>query len=194
MATWSEAKRAGLPIYIGKPCRFGHGVERYTASGNCVVCAKSHVAARVANGYFKVRFANPVIRAVLRKQYRERYLQNREERLRLARAWTSAHPELRLAISRSYKARRRAQEAGGISTKALCAWVAAQSKICHWCGEDCVDDFHVDHFYPLSKGGKHSEENLVIACADCNRRKSAKDPNEFRLEIAARMLESREAA
>jgi 5-methylcytosine-specific restriction endonuclease McrA len=38
---------------------------------------------------------------------------------------------------------------------------------------------HVDHFFPISKGGKHSVENLVISCPSCNCSKGAKDPFEF---------------
>lgn len=38
---------------------------------------------------------------------------------------------------------------------------------------------HIDHVWPLSKGGSNGPENLVLACAECNLRKSAKTPMEF---------------
>jgi 5-methylcytosine-specific restriction endonuclease McrA len=79
----------------------------------------------------------------------------------------------------TYKARRRAQEAGGDSTAAVAAWVAAAPKVCHWCGIPCTAGYHVDHYVPLSKGGKHAVSNLVIACGPCNLRKNAKCPYEF---------------
>ncbi|MFC3859291.1 HNH endonuclease [Deinococcus antarcticus] len=34
-----------------------------------------------------------------------------------------------------------------------------------------VDHFAVDHVVPLSNGGLHVLENLVIACQPCNRAK-----------------------
>lgn len=37
----------------------------------------------------------------------------------------------------------------------------------------------IDHIRALSKGGQHAAFNLVPACVDCNRRKGAKDANEF---------------
>jgi 5-methylcytosine-specific restriction endonuclease McrA len=30
-----------------------------------------------------------------------------------------------------------------------------------------------DHFYPVSKGGSHTLENIRVACSICNRRKGA---------------------
>lgn len=28
--------------------------------------------------------------------------------------------------------------------------------------------FHLDHLTPISKGGKHTVDNLVLACVECN--------------------------
>lgn len=44
---------------------------------------------------------------------------------------------------------------------------------CRYCG-DKNGPFHADHVYPSSKGGETSIENLVTACARCNRKKQAK--------------------
>jgi hypothetical protein len=43
-------------------------------------------------------------------------------------------------------------------------------KVCRYCGED-VPPFHIDHVYPVSKGGETSYRNLVTACAKCNLKK-----------------------
>ena len=50
--------------------------------------------------------------------------------------------------------------------------------------------FHFDHRIPFSQGGSSDEENIVLACADCNLRKSkgehprAKvDPRQGRLAL-----------
>lgn len=47
---------------------------------------------------------------------------------------------------------------------------------CEYCGDASE---HIDHFYPLSRGGLHCRENLRPACADCNKRKWARDPHEW---------------
>jgi len=53
---------------------------------------------------------------------------------------------------------------------------------CYLCGEIIpLGKRHVDHIYPLSKGGKHIPSNLAIACQTCNISKSAKLPREIGL-------------
>lgn len=44
-----EAAKDGLVIYPSdKPCKQGHGRERYTTTGQCVVCTKLRAKARQA--------------------------------------------------------------------------------------------------------------------------------------------------
>lgn len=40
---------------------------------------------------------------------------------------------------------------------------------CQYCG--CKKHLTLDHIIPRSKGGKHTWDNLVIACSPCNSRK-----------------------
>lgn len=54
---------------------------------------------------------------------------------------------------------------------------------CYWC--NCKldkKDYHIDHYIPLSKGGKHTLSNLVVSCPNCNHTKNAKDPYIFAIE------------
>ena len=44
---------------------------------------------------------------------------------------------------------------------------------CRYCG-DKSGSFHIDHVYPLSKGGETSYDKLVTACESCNLKKHAK--------------------
>lgn len=40
---------------------------------------------------------------------------------------------------------------------------------CQYCGRKAPDvELEVDHIYPVSKGGKAREDNLVTSCASCN--------------------------
>lgn len=42
-----EAAKAGLTIYASdKPCKHGHGRDRYTTTGQCVVCTKLRAKSR----------------------------------------------------------------------------------------------------------------------------------------------------
>lgn len=51
---------------------------------------------------------------------------------------------------------------------------------CVYCGINLVDTkWELDHFIPLSRGGKNTFSNLVSACMICNRMKSNLMPLEF---------------
>lgn len=40
---------------------------------------------------------------------------------------------------------------------------------CQYCGRKAPDaELEVDHIYPVSKGGKAREDNLVTSCISCN--------------------------
>ena len=43
---------------------------------------------------------------------------------------------------------------------------------CRYCGSK-KEPFHLDHVYPVSKGGETSVQNLVTACRKCNSEKHA---------------------
>ena len=67
-------------------------------------------------------------------------------------------------------------------TKLYAEWDGA----CYWC-ESTIEreKTHLDHYIPLVRKGPNIPENLVICCADCNLRKSSKDPLQFAKEIGA---------
>jgi len=45
----------------------------------------------------------------------------------------------------------------------------AHKSKCYWCKKRLKpDEITMDHVIPLSKGGHHSKENLVLACLSCN--------------------------
>lgn len=55
-----------------------------------------------------------------------------------------------------------------------------KSPNCYWCGELLKNKkVHIDHYVPLSKGGRHIIENLVVSCPKCNLSKGAKDPYHY---------------
>lgn len=116
-------------------------------------------------------------RRLILKSWRER---NAERRSKYMREWREANPELTRAHKVAGKAKRRAAMAHEPDAPALIAeWVRAVTKACHWCGVKCASGYHIDHYVPLAKGGRHVVKNLVIACQACNQKKNAKDPYEF---------------
>ncbi|NJK62009.1 MAG: HNH endonuclease [Synechococcaceae cyanobacterium SM2_3_1] len=45
---------------------------------------------------------------------------------------------------------------------------------CQYCG--CTNNMTLDHVVPLSRGGVHRWENVVLACESCNQRKGDRTP------------------
>lgn len=175
-----QAKKSGLKSYFtGEPCCRGHVSERFTGKGTCKACMREDYVANVdrKKEYDKARCDK--IRDVLRAARKTHYEKNKERHNQQVKAWCKKHPERRRAICKAYKARRRAWELSGDTTAKIYSWEKSVPKFCHWCGIDCRSYYEIDHYHPLSKGGKHDVANLVISCKKCNQRKAAKDPYEF---------------
>ena len=78
--------------------------------------------------------------------------------------------------------RRQVEKIGDVTSEQMLELM--KIKICYWCGCSLKNkNAHIDHYIPLSKGGKHTISNLVVSCVSCNLRKNAKDPMEFALEV-----------
>ena len=54
-------------------------------------------------------------------------------------------------------------------------------KVCYYCGKKITkkEDLTADHIIPVSKGGKTSKDNLVIACKACNLEKANLDVGKY---------------
>lgn len=48
---------------------------------------------------------------------------------------------------------------------------------CAYCGSD--KSITMDHIVPISRGGNHTEDNVIPACKSCNASKGAKVPHEW---------------
>lgn len=177
-----EARARGDKYYAsGTVCPKGHIGKRFVSGSDCFACCSEKSASKEKKEYDKARYAEK--RDEILERSREYHANNRENRIAAVKAWGEKNPDRVRAIKQNYKYRRRAWEEGGVSTSDLRRWEDSQEKSCYWCGKDCREDYHIDHYYPLSKGGSHELDNMVISCPPCNRRKSAKMPEDFAKEI-----------
>lgn len=116
-----------------------------------------------------------------RDMHREYYKKNRDDIRAKNKAFRLANPERYREYSQDYQHRRRSRIGEGklpygFRKKLL----AAQNGRCNAC--DAILEIvgkHLDHIVALSKGGAHSTGNVQYLCGTCNRRKAARDFNEF---------------
>ncbi len=78
----------------------------------------------------------------------------------------------------------RAGAAGRLTASGLRDRILESGGRCEWCAVDLWRrDFELDHIVSLKRGGANRAANLVVACPDCNRRKSQKHPARFAAEL-----------
>ena len=102
-------------------------------------------------------------------------------------SYTARNPEKTAAFRSSRRARER-RAPGHHSAADIRAQYDKQNGLCFWCGRPAESDgrrCHVDHVYPLSRGGSNWPENLAISCSHCNLSKQAKMPHEWRKALPA---------
>lgn len=81
-----------------------------------------------------------------------------------------------------YKAKERVWKIPPVSRKTLLRRDAHQ---CQYCGNR--KQLTIDHIIPRSKGGKHTWDNVVIACATCNGRKGDRTPEQAGMKLATKL-------
>lgn len=103
---------------------------------------------------------------------------------RVVRRWALDHPNKR----RESWQRRRALLRGCVVSAADIAVVIERSGgLCCGCNTLVPDGMrHIDHIVPLSKGGRHEQDNLQLLCYRCNLSKGSKPPSEFKASAFVR--------
>lgn len=64
-----------------------------------------------------------------------------------------------------------------------------KTELCPYCSQSIGTKPHLDHIYPVSKGGLNLDENLVYCCNPCNSKKSDKSLRQFCIENQLNFLE-----
>ncbi len=54
-----------------------------------------------------------------------------------------------------------------------------KNEICPYCSKPITDGGHIDHIYPIAKGGHSVIENMVHVCSKCNSKKGEMTLNQF---------------
>jgi 5-methylcytosine-specific restriction endonuclease McrA len=103
------------------------------------------------------------------------YLKNHPEiRAKAARNYKRNHPDRYSAHLRAVHVARKARMRGAsISDKHVSQiikkWHNERSFTCYYCHRRFDrKHLHIDHIIPVSKGGKHSSDNICRACSKCN--------------------------
>lgn len=101
------------------------------------------------------------------------------------RKWVARNRELERARARMKSSQRRALVAAGFTGDELRERYDEQCGLCAYCLDPLAGKFEADHVIPLSRGGDNTIDNIVCACARCNRAKGNKRIAEFLSRRAA---------
>ena len=130
----------------------------------------------------KVRRHDPVYQERMKKRNQRRYILKKEKLRKQGAEWRAANPEHVKAMTAAYTQNRRARELaaeGRFTTADVLMILEMQDHRCAYCGSDCSDEYTVEHYIPLARGGSNWPVNIVVACAPCNFSKGKKMPWEF---------------
>ncbi len=111
------------------------------------------------------------------------YLKNTEKIKAKSRNRYRENIEAYREYSRQYKHSKRAG-GGRLSRGYIKRLMEEQQGLCRACRCDLKESgHHLDHIKAISKGGLHCNANVQLLCPPCNRRKSAKNFEDFLVEL-----------
>ena len=161
-----EAINQGLlRYYTGKPCIRGHISERSVSHRGCLRCHSDNQNPNKSKAYgLKYEALNKEVRrARLRKE--------------------NIAPEVYAKVLEYFRIKnqeRRGFLIGQLSPSIIQNLFQKQSGKCVGCGIDLIDNFHLDHIMPISRGGLNVDSNVQLLCPPCNLSKGSKTMQEWK--------------
>jgi 5-methylcytosine-specific restriction endonuclease McrA len=152
--------------------------EEFLAKNNAYVEANRESVNKSKKAY-RVRHAER-----LKQGARQRYSANRETLrpyfLERARIWRENNREQSRLNAKRQRAIRKKAKVETVTKEQIRNLFAKQRGRCAICQcKITMDNKHIDHIQPLSKGGVHAIRNLQLTCRPCNMEKHAEDPIDF---------------
>ena len=113
------------------------------------------------------------------QEYCKKYQQNNLEKYKRSRQkYLKNHPEIRRAWEHRKRVRK-ANQLGDWHPDYEQILYKEQQGLCYYCDKDLVGIYHIEHMVPLSRGGMHDKDNIVLSCPSCNLEKGTKTAEEF---------------
>lgn len=108
-------------------------------------------------------------RANLIEKKRNDYIRTKESHLKKSKEWKMANPD----VVRLHNKNRKAKKRGQNTIIKASDWRSRLDEFNNSCAYCFRSDMPLtmDHFYPISKGGSHTIDNVVPACQSCNSKK-----------------------
>lgn len=164
-----------------KACKKCGGNDRYP-SGGCKKCeAESQRIKRIVNAD-----SIKANRDKWREKNKEKLLAqgrvwkeaNKEKMDEWQIQWNAANREKIRALCHKHRKFKVVQKKNFTAADVVRKFIEQQGA-CAYCGIDVVDDYHIDHIVPVSKGGANDVKNIHVVCPKCNRKKLAKLEADF---------------
>lgn len=116
--------------------------------------------------------------------YTVAYRQNNKDKVRAwARDYYALHPDKARAKAHRRRALILASQDGHFTADDVKLQYKSQRGKCWHCGKPVTDSYHVDHLYPLDRGGSNGARNIVVSCPYCNESKGSKPTWEWNMRL-----------
>lgn len=173
----TEQIRLGIGLYCSHACSTHVRVDA-SKKTDAIKKRVNSYKENIASGKTKLRIGEDNPRW---KGGKQAYLQRRKESGKSAeslRIYRKNNPEK----IKEFSLRRKSKKYGRLPKGTIKKIGDSQNWMCVVCRSNIKNSYHVDHIFPISKGGEHSATNIQLLCPTCNVRKSDKDPIKFMQE------------